>query len=401
MNNCWQLPDGVDELLPPQAEQAELLRQRLLNLFRLWGYELVSPPLFEFLDALVAGSGDDLALSTFKMTDQMSGRTLGFRADISSQVSRMDAISMATDKVQRLCYAGSTLLARPPASGERRCPVKVGAELYGYQGIASDIEMLLLMNEALVLVELPRFHLELGHVQIFRRLIAPLQLEKAQVAQLFAATQAKSASDLKVLLAKWNIPADAASMLMALPNLMGGQEILAEARRLFAKAPAGVQTALDELEAVAMEMKALLPALPLTFDLAELRGYFYHTGIMYTAYADDYGRPVAQGGRYDGLGSSFGRARPATGFDVDVKILMRLSNLVPDGFRDTVFVPWLSDDADAKGKLVNRLRQLHLEGYRVIMDLPGTATSHTQAGSSQLEWSQGEWVIQRTAPKGE
>lgn len=393
MGKYWQLPDGVDELLPPQAGQLETLRRKLLDLFMLWGYDLVLPPMFEFLDALTIGFGDDLSLSTFKVTDQTSGRTLGFRADISSQVARVDARSLPQDATRRFCYAGSVLMARSPASGEGRCPLKVGAELYGHEGLESDIEILMLIAETLALATLPSFHVELGHVRIYRDLIAPLKLTPEQEAQLFEAMQAKSTPDLTVLLSQWQVPATTAELLAALPNLMGGRETLVKARTLFAKASDTIHSALDELESIALELERRIPALALTFDLAELRGYCYHTGVIYTAYADEYGQPVAKGGRYDGLGSIFGCARPATGFDADLKTLVRLGSHSTHPAPACILAPWCCEDAKANAELTEEIHALRKAGKRVILELPGTPKPPDCA---HLERQDGRWVVQHS-----
>lgn len=370
MNKHWQLPDGVDELLPPKAEQAETLRRRLLDLFRSWSYELVFPPIVEFLDSLTIGPGDDLLLSTLQVTDQISGRMLGLRADISSQVARMDASSLPVAGPQRLCYAGSVLLARPPASGEGRCPIKIGAELYGHQGIEADIEILSLIVETLKVAASPPFHIELGHAKIFRGLIASLMLSPSHERQLFNAIQAKSVPDAKIFLTEQGITGDIARWLEALPNLMGGAEVLDEAASLFVGAPESVTKAVAELAAIADALEKRLPSLVVTFDFSELRGHYYHTGVMYTAYADDLGRPIAKGGRYDGIGAVFGRSRPATGFDADLKVLIALSQTLPPAELN-ISAPWPFDDAVSSAALDEKIRQLRNLRHKVQLALPG------------------------------
>ena len=392
MNRYWQLPDGVDELLPPQAEQVENLRQQLLELFRCWGYKLVSPPLIEFIDALMVGGGDDLMLSTFKMTDQMSGHTLGVRADISPQVARIDASKLLTKGVQRLCYAGLTLLTRQPASGTGRCPIKVGAELYGHKGIEADVEIIMLLVESLACTKAPAFHVELSHASIFHQLVAPLSLPAEQQAKLFVAVQAKSSSDLEALLLQYEVPPASVHQLSALPGLMGGPEVLNKARRLFAGGLPKLQAALDQLEQIAEELKRRAPSLLLSFDLAELRGYSYHTGVMYTAYADDLGQPIACGGRYDDLGVAFGRARAATGFDIDLKALAQLQAEPVRPVGRTVFAPW-SCIPEAESKLVAKIAQLRAEGDFVLFDLPGTMPAE-KADSLYLQWRNDSWHAQ-------
>lgn len=368
MSKYWQLPDGVDELLPPKAEQAEQLRRRLLDLFRTWGYELVSPPILEFLDSLMVGASDDLLLSTLQVTDQVSGRMLGLRADISSQAARMDASSLLAEGPQRLCYAGSVLLARPSAEG--RCPIKIGAELYGHQGVEADIEILGLIVETLKTAACPPFHVELGHAQILRSLTGTLGLSSDREQQLFDAIQAKSVPDAKMLLAKQGITGKTAHWLKVLPELMGGVEVLEEARRLFEDAPEQIIQAIDELAVIADALSRRLSDLTVTFDLSELRAHYYHTGVMYTAYADDLGQPIAKGGRYDGVCSAFGRSRPATGFDADLKVLVALTQLSLNPALN-VSAPWQFDDPVSGAGLDAKIRQLRQLGYRVHLALPG------------------------------
>lgn len=392
MNKYWPLPDGVDELLPPRAEQVENLRQQLLALFRCWGYKLVSPPLIEFIDALMIGGGDDLMLSTFKMTDQMSGHTLGLRADISSQVARIDASKLLTTGVQRLCYAGSTLLARQPASGTGRCPIKVGAELYGYKGVEADVEIIMLLVQSLVSTHAPAFHVELSHASIFRQLVAPLSLSGEQQAKVFAAVQAKSSSDLEALLLQCKVPSASVRQLSALPSLMGGPEVLSKARHLFAERLPKLQAALDQLEQIAEGLKRRLPSLSLSFDLAELRGYSYHTGVMYTAYVDDLGQSIARGGRYDGLAAAFGRARAATGFDIDLKALAQLQVESSQPGGRTVLAPW-SCEPEAESKLTAKIAQLRAKGDFVLFDLPGAAPAE-EADNLYLQWRGDSWHVQ-------
>lgn len=362
----WLLPDGVEELLPPRAARAEQLRRRLLDLYAGWGYELVMPPLFEFTDSLLVGLGRDVDLLTFKMTDQITGRTLGIRADITPQVARIDAHSLRRDEPVRLCYAGSVLHTRPKSLQGSRSPIQIGAELYGDGSLAADGEVILLMLETLRVAGLGQITLDLGHVAVYRALVTAAALEPAAEAALFDALQRKAPGDIAsatasvtdVALRQW---------LLALGQLQGGIEVLDEARRCFAGAPAAVAAALDELAAVAALVQARLPDVALYFDLAELRGYHYHTGLVFAALVSGWGQAVANGGRYDEVGEVFGRARPATGFSTDLKALIALadgdSGEQPAG---AILAP-ASDDLE----LWEQAQRLRASGERVVNALPG------------------------------
>ncbi len=389
MKQYWQLPDGAEELLPPEAARVEHLRYRLIDLFECWGYELVSPPLIEFMDSLMVGGGDDLRLSTLEVTDQVSGRTLGLRADISPQVARIDANKLLSEGVQRLCYAGSALLAKPPPSGAGRCPLKIGAEIYGCAHLEADVEILLLLTEALRLTQAPPFHIELGHVQVFRRLVASLGLAAEEIAALFSALQAKSASELEALISAYKVPAAIGNLLMALPRLMGDQGVLARAKTMLANAPEGVLSAIDELDQIAQGYAHRSPGFSLSFDLAEMQGYAYHGGVIYTAYADDLGQPIAFGGRYDGLGSAFGRSRAATGFDSDLKNLARLcGGEWPQKRR--ILAPWAAASDSASRQLEDKIAELRGRGDSVIFQLPATRADDIPF---ELQWRDDAWQV--------
>ena len=393
-NKHWQLPDGVDELLPPVAQAVEDLRRRLLNLFASWGYQLVAPPILEFLDALMIKGNHQLALSTFQVTDQISGRMLGLRPDFSSQVARMDAHSLPTSGTQRLCYAGEILLARPSAAGEGRCPIKAGAEIYGYSCIDADIEIVRLLCETLSCADAPPFHIELGHTAIYRTLIAPLGLSQEQDDTLFEALQSKSLADLERLLDTYKAPPKTRDWLMRLPVLLGDEDVLQRARVHFEGADAAIIAALDQLEAILTEMKHRLPNVKVTFDLAELRGYQYHTGALYTAYADDLGLPIAKGGRYDGQGAAFGRPRAATGFDTDLVMLAKLKQR-PAEPAEIIFAPCLNACDQQASSLVTKIHALRAQGRAVVVLLPDEAPPPSTPAMKHLVWDQAQegWHI--------
>lgn len=362
----WLLPDGVEELLPERAERAEQLRRRLLDLFRSWGYELVMPPLLEFTDSLLVGLGGDLDLQTFKVTDQLSGRTLGIRADITPQVARIDAHSLRREGAVRLCYAGSVLHARPKSLLASRSPIQIGAELYGDSGLASDGEVVLLMLETLRVAGLAGITLDLGHVGIYRALVAAAGLADEVGQELFDVLQRKAGADLEALLARAVPDALHRQWLLDLSRLHGDLGVLAEARARFAAAPPAVLAAIDELAAVAQLVQARLPEVALYFDLSELRGYHYHTGLMFAALVPGWGQAVANGGRYDHIGEVFGRARPATGFSTDLKALIALAVDGEDGGAGAILAP-AEDDIE----LWRAAQALRTAGERVIAALPG------------------------------
>jgi len=324
----WLLPDGVEEILPAEAHKLETLRRQLLDLYESWGYQLVITPLIEYLDSLLVGSSSDLDLDTFKITDQLSGRTMGIRADITPQAARIDAHCLNREGPVRLCYADNVLHTRPRGLMTSRVPIRIGAELYGHSGVECDIELVCIMRETLQAVELSDVHIVLGHVGIFRTLLGEANLDEDTERSLFEAVQRKAHDEIDEILNSSEIDQKLRQMLFQLTRLSGDETILKEAKKVFASAPASVATELDELVAIADGVKKRLPEIVLCFDLCELRGYEYHTGIVFAAYTPNYGRAVAKGGRYDHIGEVFGRARPASGFDSDLKVLAKLSNKI-------------------------------------------------------------------------
>ncbi len=357
----WQLPDGIEEVLPQQAAVVEQLRRRLLDLFRAWGYELVIPPLVEFTDSLLIGLGQDLDLRTFRLTDQLSGRSMGVRADITPQVARIDAHSLNREGVCRLCYAGSILHTRATSLMGSRSPIQLGAELYGDDSTASDVEVIRLMLATLEVAGLTDFTLDLGHVGVYRAVLETAGLDAELEAQVFDCLQRKSLPDLRLALAP--VAAETAAQILALVDLHGGDDVLPRARQLFAQSAPAALLALDELEQVASELRRQQPDLQIYYDLAELRGYHYHTGLVFAAFVRGHGRALANGGRYNGVGEVFGRARPATGFNTDLKALMSLSASALDA-ASAIAAPASSDPA-----LAGQVAALRASGEIVIYTL--------------------------------
>jgi ATP phosphoribosyltransferase regulatory subunit len=309
----WILPEYVEDILPAEASRIESLRRKILDLFASNEYELVMPPLLEYMDSLLTGTGHDLDIRTFKVVDQYSGKTMGLRADITPQVARIDAHLLNRKGVTRLCYCGSVLHTRPLAPGATREPIQIGAEVFGEAGVAADLEIQRLLCDALALAGARGARMDIGHVAVFRAIAREADIDAELESELFEALQKKDVPGIGALTAK--LPARTKGALLLLPELYGGADVLETAEKKLPKIPA-LQDALETLRALA---KAC--SIPTSFDLAELRGYHYHSGVVFDAYCDGVGGPVGRGGRYDEVGKAFGRARPATGFSVDLRAL--------------------------------------------------------------------------------
>ncbi len=382
----WLLPEGVKELLPPQARRVEALRRRIIDLYESWGYEQVMPPLMEHLESLLTGVGRDLELNTFKVTDQLSGHMLGVRADITPQVARIDAHVLRSDGPSRLCYCASVLHARTAEPLASRNPLQLGAELYGHAGIESDLEVILLMLRTLTEAGVDReLTLDLGHVDIFRGLMQDAGLSSADEAAYLDMLQRKALPELEAFLNELDVDGRLLDRLAELPRLNGDLAVLQRARELFAGASPVVLAAIDYLEQLASSIRRRFPELDLYFDLSELRGYNYHTGVVFAAYAPGRGQAIAKGGRYDAIGRDFGRARPATGFSADLKTLIDLSADV------AVVKPLVQAPAGEDQELLDKVEELRAQGLRVVQMLPG---SKAAAGcTAELVQRDGAWVV--------
>jgi len=307
----WLLPEYVEDILPAEAMRIEKLRRKILDLFFRRGYELVMPPLLEYMDSLLTGTGHDLELRTFKVVDQLSGRTMGLRADITPQVARIDAHLLNRKGVTRLCYCGSVLHTRPAAPGATREPIQIGAEMYGNSGPQSDLEIQRLLCDALKLAGMKDVRLDVGHVDVFRSIAQAANVGAELEGQLFEALQKKDLPALREL--SKDLDPKTREALLLLPQLYGGDEVLDDAEKKLPRLPA-LRKALRTLRSLADACPV-----PVSFDLAELRGYHYHSGVVFDAYCKGVTGPVARGGRYDEVGKAFGRARPATGFSIDLR----------------------------------------------------------------------------------
>ncbi len=361
MNPLWLLPEQIEDLLPADAWKLESARARLLALFRSHGYELVVPPALEYMESLLTGTGEGVDLETFKVVDQLSGRLLGLRADITPQVARIDAHRLAGEGVRRLCYAGSIYHALARGAGQSREPFQIGAELYGHAGLAADLEVQGLLLDALGALGLRDYVLDLGHVGIFRALTRalPAVLE----AGLLEAMQGRNIPQVEQLSA--SLPEPQRSALRALPALCGGVEVLHQARARLPALP-GIAAALDELDRAAASLDGRARQ---EIDLAELRGYAYHSGMVFAVYAAGHAGSVARGGRYDAVGEAFGRSRPATGFSIDLRDLLPALPSVPSSG-----VAWLSAAEAtrlAPAELAAELAGLRAAGQVVIRELEG------------------------------
>lgn len=377
----WLLPEGIEDLLPDEAQQVEALRRRLLDEFERHGYQLVAPPLLEYVESLMTGSGRDLDLRTFKLVDQLSGRTMGVRADITPQVARIDAHLLNRKGVARLCYCGNVLHTLPAGLLSSREPLQIGAELYGHGGPEADSEIVRLLARSLRVARIPTTRIDLGHVGIFRALLAGSGLSGDAEEELFAALQAKDTATLATLAA--GLPAPSRAGLLALPQLYGGAEVLDRAATLL-PASTDIAAAIETLRRLATD----LADLPIGFDLADLRGYHYHNGVVFAAYCDGSPGAVALGGRYDKAGESFGRGRPATGFSIDLRDLARLAPR-PEG-KGAILAPW-PEDAVLHAE-VERLRGL---GEKVVLALPGHEGHWREAGCDRRLLRRGtEWIIE-------
>jgi len=362
----WLLPEHIEDVLPAEARAIERLRRAILDLFDRHGYELVAPPLLEYVESLLSGTGRDLDLATFKLVDRLSGRMLGVRADHTPQVARIDAHLLNRQGVARLCYCGSVLHTVPAGITRTREPLQIGAELYGHAGLEADIEIVRLMIEALRTAGLARIHVDLGNPAIYRTLVAGRTMDADAAEALFHAVQQKNAAE--------------AGDLAVLTTLHGGVETLERARKAL---PPAVHASLDLLEQVA----ASLDGVEVSIDLAELGGFNYESGLVFAAFSEGSPDAVARGGRYDQVGASFGRARPATGFTMDLRQLASLSRA--PGERRAIVAPWSAEPAWQGA--VARLRE---EGHIVVVELPGHENARAELGCDRiLEKKEGTWRV--------
>lgn len=379
----WLLPDGVQELLPPQAWRLEGARRRILDLYWRWGFDLIRPPLIEYLDSLLTGAGHNLDLQTFKLTDQLSGRMLGVRSDMTTQAARIDAHRLPTQGPARYCYIGSVLRTRPEEPGGSRAPLQIGVELFGHYGIESDLEVLSLMLETLGELGIDNAHLDLGQVEIYRALVAKAGIDRDSELRLFDIMQRKSLPDLRALIEQGDLTAAVGGWFERLMAMNGDPAVLAQAHAELGGLDPRIGAAVANLETMVARLAEHYPQVPVHVDLAELRGYRYKTGMVFAAFAPGLGRELARGGRYDDVGAAFGRGRPATGFSADLNVLAALGT-PPAWDSRAVYAP-PGDDPD----LLAAIRSLRAAGRRVVVGLSGDESrSHCE---EQLVATDGGW----------
>jgi ATP phosphoribosyltransferase regulatory subunit len=377
----WLLPEYIAYALPAEAARIERLRRDVLDHFQARGFEYVMPPMLEYLESLLTGAGQDLKLRTFKLVDQLSGRTMGVRADITPQAARIDAHLLNHQGVTRLCYCGSVLHTLPATVSAGREPVQIGAELYGYAGIEADLAVIRLLAGAFAAIRLPLGRIDLGHVGIFRALAEAAGLSPEAEDNVLSLLQAKDVPGLGAACAELAAPWREA--LLALPQLYGGVEIIARARTALPDLPA-ITAALDGLQHVF----DAAPELPLSIDLADLRGYHYHNGVVFAAYCPGYPAAIALGGRYDGAGKTFGRARPATGFSLDLREVARL---VPSARAAGAI---LAPPAGSDPALAAHIAALRTQGEIVVELLPGELACEGPFCDRKLVRVGEHWIIE-------
>jgi ATP phosphoribosyltransferase regulatory subunit len=377
----WLLPENFEDILPPQAQRIERMRAKLLELFRVHGYQLVIPPMLEYLESLLTGTGHDLDLRTFKLVDQLSGRMMGVRADIAPQVARIDAHLLNRKGVTRLCYAGSVLLTRPRGLDSTREPLQIGAEIYGHPGIESDLEIQELLVDSLAACGISGSRLDVGHVAVFRAICRHGGVSAELESELYEALEGKDLPALRVV--TQSMPKATRKALLALPELYGDGAVLDRARRVLPRYP--------EIDAALRNLKVLSRSgtIPVSFDLADLRGYHYHSGVVFAAYAPGVPNAVALGGRYDEVGKAFGRARPATGFSMDLRDLARIAPHETQAA--AIRAPHSADP-----RLAAAIRKLRTSGEIVLVGLPGRGAERAQSECGrELVKRDGKWTVRK------
>lgn len=388
----WLLPSGFEDILPARAERIESLRRQFLDLYRVWGYQLVIPPIMEHLETLLTGVGQELDLQTFKLTDQETGRMLGLRSDITPQVARIDAHRFHAALPNRLCYADAVLRAVPDHYGSTRAPLQVGAELFGVDNADADLEVITLMIKSLHLAGLNDFVLDIGHLGILRSLLDTLSGEGDWRDQIYAALQRKSPAALAAAVKRTDASDAALARIASLLRLEGDESVLAAARRVFSGTPeADVTAGLDRLQAVQRELSVRFPGLRIQFDLGEVRGYRYHTGLIFSVFTPGQGEAIAHGGRYNDIGRAFGRGRPATGFSIDLKEMIPPQQALRS---ERIWAP-----SGTRAALLEAIERLRAQGRVLVQSVTDETVDPLQEakglGCSSIlqESGEGEWRV--------
>ena len=378
--SAWVLPDHIADVLPSEARHIEEIRRNLLDMARCYGYELVMPPLLEHLESLLTGTGESLDLQTFKLVDQISGRMLGLRADSTPQVARIDAHLLNRQGVARLCYCGPVLHTRPAAPHATREPLQLGAEIYGHQGLEADLEILTLALDCLRAAKVQDFMVDLADVRIVNSLLSLAALSPAETTEIQAALAVKDAAAIASIARRSD-----AAVRLGLQNLTrcyGDVQVLTQARSLLPDLPA-ISQALDQLQWLAGHLEGT----PVSFDLADLRGYAYYSGARFAVYAKGAPDALLRGGRYDAVGSVFGRERPAVGFSLDIKALVGVVSGPP--LRAAIRAPW-GEDKGLRGAIA----KLRSAGETVVCVLPGHESEIDEFHCDRVLVAQGsEWHL--------
>lgn len=384
----WLLPDGVGEVLPPLAGHIEQLRRQVLDLYARWGYELIIPPLIEFTESLLVNTNRDLDLQTFKVTDQLSGRSMGIRADMTPQAARIDAHSLNRSGPVRLCYADSVLHTRPANAQASRSPIQLGVECFGITSLEADAEVISLMIETLQCFAIPRFVISLGHVEIFREIATQAGLDSQKTEILLDVLQRKASVELNQFVIREKLDARLANICVQLLQWNGDVSVLIQAKSSLAQCGGKLSAAIAELEYIAGLLTSRYPDVVLHVDLAELPGYHYHNGIVFAAYVEGAGAAVANGGRYDALCELFGRERPATGFNADLKTLVQVGRVA------TSTAPGIVVIADTDEQQWQAVAALRASGERVVLLPTDAADSIRQlCCDRQLLRENGHYVV--------
>jgi ATP phosphoribosyltransferase regulatory subunit len=378
--SAWVLPDHIADVLPSEARHIEEIRRDLLDMARCYGYELVMPPLMEHLESLLSGTGEALDLQTFKLVDQLSGRMMGLRADSTPQVARIDAHLLNRQGVTRLCYCGPVLHTRPSSPHATREPLQFGAEIYGHMGLEADLEILTLSLDALKVAHVGALGVDMADARIVNSLLRDLELQADHILAIHAALAAKDASELRLLLRQ--APAALAQALVELVHLYGDHTVLDEARQILPKS--------IEIDLALIQLKWLaghVDGASVSFDLADLRGYAYYSGAMFSVYAPGASDAIARGGRYDEVGKVFGRKRPAVGFSLDIKALTAVAGARP--LRAAIRAPW-GEALDLRAAIAALRRQ----GETVVCVLPGHESENDEFHCDrELRCAAGQWIV--------
>ena len=394
LKNRWLLPDGVQETLAPDALAVESLRRKILKIYHSWGYDLIMPAMIEYMDSLLTGTAHSLDLKTFSLVDQLTGKQMGVRSDMTPQAARIDAHLLADSnrkqRITRLCYCGHLLHAQGEGITSSRTPLQIGAEIFGNDSIGADVEVVSLMIATLHASGLNTVSIDIGHVGIFRSLIKNTSLDEEQENRLFDMLQRKSIPELQNYLAELSLSEEMRELFCQLALLNGNLSIIDEARRVYHGHSKQLLKSLDHIEAVVLGVQGRYPDTLIHCDLSELRGYSYHTGLVFSAFLPGQGKEIARGGRYDDVGEVFGNARPATGFSADLLSLYQLSNQLKE-IEPAVLAPDINDS-----ELESMIQSLRAQKVRVIVDLSGGDCSPQEQNCDRILTRKNRaWVVQQ------